>query len=117
MNNLLYDRIAQAQGYIDTKDMLIDLYQTKGMSQGQIANLIGCSLPTVKTLREHYDIGPKPKPATALSTIPEKELKKKSCIELAKKYNLSKSYVWRLKRGVKTLVDPCPSPSLLDEGV
>ena len=50
MNDLIYDHIAQGQGYKNTKDMLFDLYSTKGMSQGVIANLIGCSLPTVKSL-------------------------------------------------------------------
>ena len=114
MNNLIYDRIAQAQGYKDTKDMLLDLYSTKGMSQGSIANLIGCSLPTVKSLREQYDIPAKPKTPKLSSTIPETELRKKSCIELAKKYKLSKSYVWRLKRLLKATG---PTPPTLDEGV
>lgn len=108
MNNLLYDRIAQAQGYKDTKDMLSDLYQTRGLSQGCIANLIGCSLPTVRTLREQYGIVSRPKPTKLSSTIPEKELRKKSCVELSKKYKLSKSYIWRLKRGLTPLA---PSPS------
>lgn len=103
MNDLLYDKIAQSQGYKNTKDMLFDLYQTKGMSQGVIANLIGCSLPTVKSLREQHGIEDKLKVPITRPTIPEKELKKKSCIELAAKYKLSKSYIWRLKHGVKTL--------------
>jgi transposase len=114
MNDLIYDRIAQSKGYTDAKDMLVDLYQTKGVSQGVIAALIGCSLPTVKTLREHYGIGAKPKKPSLSTTIPEKELRKKSCIELAKKYKLSKSYVWRLKRELKAIG---PTPAILDEEV
>lgn len=106
MNNLLYDRIAQARGYTDMKDMLTDLYATKGLSQGSIAGLVGCSLPTVKSLREQYGILSKPPKPSLSTTIPETELRRKSCIELAKKYKLSKSYVWRLKRALKAKVDP-----------
>ena len=104
MNDLIYDHIAQGQGYKNTKDMLSDLYTTKNMSQGVIANLIGCSLPTVKSLRQQHGIEDKPKTLLPRPTIPRKELIKKSCLELAAKYKVSKSYIWRLKRSTKTLV-------------
>jgi DNA invertase Pin-like site-specific DNA recombinase len=101
MKDQMYHKIAQAQGYAGIKEMLEDLCSTKGVSTATIANLIGCSLPTVKTLREQYSIECKPKPTVERATIPQKELLKKSCSELATKYKTSKSHIWRLKQEAK----------------
>ena len=102
MKDDLYNRIAISHGYDNIKEMLIDLYSTQGISQGMMANLIGCSLPTIKTLRAQYDIKDRPKKLIEKLGIPLKELKKRSCNELATKYKMSKSYIWRLKQAAKT---------------
>lgn len=104
LKDALYNKIAQAKGYANIKDMLEDLYSTKGLSQTMIADLVGCSLPTIKTLREQHGIESKPKALAEKLIIPKKELKKQSCIKLATKYKTSKSTIWRLKREAKTPV-------------
>ena len=56
MRDAIYDRIAVAQGYHNMKEMLDDLYSTKDMPQNSIAELVGCSIPTLRTLRQQYGI-------------------------------------------------------------
>ena len=114
MRDSLYDKIAQAQGYKNTKEMLQDLYTTKGVSQTMIANLIGCSIPTVKTLRQQYGINNKSKILTPSLIIPKKILSSCTCAQLATKYGISKSHAWRLKKEVGEIKVDRSLPHSLD---
>jgi DNA-binding transcriptional regulator LsrR (DeoR family) len=98
-----WDLVAQAKGYPSIKQLLEDLYLTKGLSKENIANELEIHRVTVQRLMQVLGIVNRKR---ELLTISHKEAVNLTVQQISKRYHVTKSTAWRAK--LRALKDSLP---------
>lgn len=100
MRDSVWNALAKSKGFINIKDLLENCYLRHNRSATSIAEVLGCSEATIYNLLDLHGI-PKRLKTHKVVKIQKKELLNVSIRELAKKYAVSPSFIWRMRNKLK----------------
>lgn len=100
MREEVWEKLAKSKGYASLKELLEFFYLKEIKPVSFIAGELGCSEATVYNMLDLYGIPKRIKTAMDVH-IKKKELLNTPIRDLATKYKVSASYVWRLRNKVR----------------
>lgn len=103
LNDNHWNQYAKTFSYRDMEHMLQEIYVKPKSTIEKCSEILDLSIYSTRRLIRRFIIDTTPKEKLS---IPEKELKKNTLGQLAKKYSVSKSKIWRIKQALKKRAAP-----------